>query len=190
MDPYFKKEIIYPYKGIKFTFDVANELFSTFAIDHGTDMFVRHIELNNPKTILDIGCGYGPIGIILAKTNPQAEVVMVDTDLLAIRYTNLNIDKNNVENAKAIGSIGMEAVNDKTFDLITSNVPAKIGDKAITEEFILTPYNHLNTNGELWIVVVSGLNHLIPRIGAINKLDITLMRKRKGHSMYRIRKNK
>jgi 16S rRNA G1207 methylase RsmC len=188
MDAYFKKEITYPYKGIKFVFDVGITLFSTFAIDHGTDMLIRHMILNNPKTILDIGCGYGPIGIILAKTNPQSQVTMLDTDLLAVRYTNININKNNVLNAITIGSVGMEEVLDKNFDLIVSNIPAKIGDEAISQEFILTPLAHLNPNGELWIVVVSALNHLIPRVGLKNHLDMKLVRKRSGHSLYRIKK--
>ena len=188
MDAYFKKEIIYPYKGIKFVFDVGITLFSTFAIDHGTDMLVRHMTLNNPKTMLDIGCGYGPIGIILAKTNPKAQVIMLDADLLAVRYTNINLKKNDVSNAVAIGSVGMEQVLDKNFDLIVSNVPAKIGDEAITQEFILTPLAHLNPNGELWIVVVSALNHLIPRLRPKYNLDIELIRKRSGHSLYRIKK--
>ena len=188
MDTYFKKEIYYPYKGIKFIFKVANELFSTFAIDRGTDMLIRHMTLNNPKSILDLGCGYGPIGIILAKTNPEAQVTMVDADLLAVRYTNINIQKNNLSNAVAIGSIGMEQVLDKNFDLIVSNIPAKIGDEAITQEFILTPYAHLNSDGELWIVVVNALNHLIPKIGPKYNLNMKLIRKRSGHSLYRIKK--
>lgn len=188
MDLYFKKEITYPFKGIKFIFDVGITLFSTFAIDHGTDMLIRHVTLNNPKTILDIGCGYGPIGIILAKTNPNAQITMIDTDLLAVRYTNINIQKNKVTNAVAIGSVGMEQVIDRNFDLIVSNVPAKIGDEAITQDFILTPLSHLNPGGELWIVVVNALNHLIPRIGPRYKLDMQLIKKRSGHSLYRIKK--
>ena len=189
MEFYFKKEIIYPYKGIKFTFDVAHTLFSTFAIDHGTDMLIRHMVLHHPKTILDLGCGYGPIGIILAKTNPDTQVTMVDCDLLAARYTNININKNKVTNATAFGSVGMEAVKDKKFDVIITNIPAKIGDAAITQEFILTPYAHLNPGGELWLVVVNALNRLIPQVASKNNLDITLVRKRSGHSLYRIKKS-
>ena len=188
MDPYFKKQIIYPYKGVKFTFDVANTLFSTFAIDHGTDMLLRFIALNNPKTILDIGCGYGPIGIILAKTNPQSQVTMIDSDLLAVRYANINIKKNNIVNATAIGSVGMDSVSNK-FDLIVSNIPAKIGDEAITQEFIMTPYAYLNPKGELWMVVVSALNHLVPKIGLKYALNMKMVKKRRGHSLYKIIKN-
>ena len=78
MDPYYKKTIIYPHEGYKFEFDIATNLFSSFDVDHGTDLFIRSIVLNNPKTILDLGCGYGPIGIVLAKKTPDAQVTMLD----------------------------------------------------------------------------------------------------------------
>lgn len=185
MDVYFKKEVTYSFNGEKIKFDVGNDLFSTFGLDHGTDMFIRSIISNNPKTILDMGCGYGPIGIILAKKNPQAQVVMIDRDLLAVRYTKHNIEKNSIPNATAIGSLGMEQISDKTFDLIVSNIPAKIGDKAISEEFILTPYQHLNPGGELWVVVVNALNRLIPKVGRQNNLKFKEIRKRSGHTVYR-----
>ncbi len=55
MDSYFKKEINYLFKRQEFKFDVAETLFSTFDIDHGTDIFIRAITFSNPKTILDIG---------------------------------------------------------------------------------------------------------------------------------------
>lgn len=188
MDTYFKKEIAYSYKGQKYTFSVANTLFSTFNIDLGTNMLLRYIVLNNPRTILDIGCGYGPIGIVLAKTNPKVQVTMIDSNLLAVRYTNYNIKKNNIPNATVIGSVGMEEVIDSQYDLIVSNIPAKIGDQAITQEFILTPYGHLNEKGELWIVAVSALNHLIPRVGTKYTLNMKLIKKRKGYSLYRIKR--
>ena len=101
---------------------------------------------------------------MLAKTNPDAQVILVDKDLLAVRYSNYNIEKNRVTNATAVGSVGIEAVKDKTFDLIVSNIPAKIGDDAIEKEFILKPYSLLNPSGEYWIVVVSMLNRLIPEL--------------------------
>jgi 16S rRNA (guanine1207-N2)-methyltransferase len=189
MDAYFKKEITYPFAGQKFDFDIANTLFSTFDLDHGTDILIRAITPNNPKSILDFGCGYGPLGIILAKNNPQAEVVMIDRDLLAIRYTKYNIVKNNITNAIALGSLGVETVKDRTFDLIVSNIPAKIGDETITQEFILNPYKHLNPNGEYWIVVVSTLNRLIPRVGQKYHLDMKYIRKRKSHTVYKIKKS-
>lgn len=189
MDVYFKKEITYSFAREKFKFDVGNTLFSTFDLDHGTDVLLRAINSENPKTILDLGCGYGPLGIILAKKFSQAKVTMVDRDLLAVRYTKFNIEKNNAQNAKSLGSVGMEQIKDETFDLIVSNIPAKIGDEAITEEFIINPFKHLNHNGEYWFVVVNALNHLIPSIGRKNKLNIKEIRKRNGHTVYKLTKS-
>ncbi|OGG13599.1 methyltransferase [Candidatus Gottesmanbacteria bacterium RIFCSPHIGHO2_01_FULL_39_10] len=184
MDPYYKKTIIYPHEGYKFEFDIATNLFSSFDVDHGTDLFIRSIVLNNPKTILDLGCGYGPIGIVLAKKTPDAQVTMLDSNLLAIRYTKLNIQKNNIHNATALGSVGIEQVRDKSFDLIVSNIPARIGEEAIINEFILEPIKHLNSGGEFWFVVVSKLNQLIIRVGKQNKLRFKKISKRRGHTVY------
>lgn len=167
---------------------MAETLFSSFAIDHGTDLLIRNITASNPKTILDLGCGYGPIGIVLASKFPHSQVVMLDKDLLAVRYSQLNIQKNNIDNAEAVGSIGMKAVQGKTFDLIVSNIPAKIGDEAITQEFVLTPYKHLNLGGELWVVIVNALNHLIPRIEVLPNQKMKEVIKRKGHTVYKVRK--
>jgi 16S rRNA G1207 methylase RsmC len=188
VDVYFKKEISYLLGEQKFNFDVTNTLFSTFDIDHGTDILIRAITVNNPKSILDIGCGYGPLGIILAKNNPQAEINMVDKDLLAVHYTEYNIAKNKVTNAKVLGSLGIAAVKNKTFDLIVSNIPAKIGDEAIAKEFILDPYKLLNPNGEYWVVVVSALNRLIPKVCSLNKIKVEEIRKGRGHTVYKIKK--
>lgn len=188
MDPYFKKEITYDFAREKFKFDVGETLFSTFALDHGTDVLLRSVITNNPKTILDLGCGYGPIGIILAKKHPQAEVILVDKDLLAVRFTQKNVLKNNIPNAKVIGSIGMEEVLDQNFDLIVSNIPAKIGDLAITQDFILAPVKQLNPGGELWVVVINALNRLIPKIARVNNLHLKEIKKRSGHTVYMIKK--
>ena len=188
MDPYFKKQIIYPYEGKKFVFNVAETLFSTFDLDHGTDVLIRSVDTNQPKTVLDLGCGYGPIGTVLANKYPQAQVTMVDRDLLAVRYSMLNIQENNICNAKVFGGVGLEIIADKKFDLIISNIPAKIGDEAIKQEFILTPFEHLSPNGELWVVVVNALNHLIPKIEVLPNLKMKVVRKRKGHTVYKVRK--
>lgn len=185
MDIYFKKEITYPFAEKKFKFDVGETLFSTFNIDHGTEVLLRSIDFQGAKTILDLGCGWGPIGIILAKNNPKAQVTLADRDLLAIRYTNYNIRKNNISNAVTLCSIGMEQFSDQSFDLIVSNIPAKIGDEAITEEFILSPYKHLNPEGELWVVVVNALNRLIPKVGRQNNLKFKEVKKLRGHTVYR-----
>jgi 16S rRNA (guanine1207-N2)-methyltransferase len=188
MDLYFKKEIPYKFYGLDFRFDIGNTLFSTYDIDKGTDVLLRYIDAKNPKSILDIGCGCGVIGIVLAKRFPESRVTCIDKDLLAVRYTRINAEKNYTPNVDAIGSIATENVADKKFDLIISNIPAKIGDRAIEHDFILKPLELLNPGGTLWIVVVAGLNRLIPKLGRKHKLHMQEVKKRSGHSVYRINK--
>lgn len=89
-----------------------------------------------------------------------------------------------------LGSLGIEAIKDRTFDLIVSNIPAKIGDEAIKQEFVLEPYKHLNPGGEYWIVVVSALNRLIPKVAQEHQLSLEEIRKRHGHTVYKITKPK
>ena len=186
MDSYYKKTIVYLHEGRKFEFDIATNLFSSFDVDHGTDLLIRSIELHNPKTILDLGCGYGPIGIVLAYKLPLSVVTLSDSNLLSVRYTQINLKKNNIKNAVVVPSLGLEQFKNQYFDLIVSNIPARIGEEAIVNEFILEPIKHLNPEGEFWFVVVSKLNQLIKRVGKQNKLDFKKISKRRGHTVYKI----
>ena len=188
MDVYFKKQIRYYHQGHTFTFDIGHTLFSSFDVDDGTAVLLRFLQVGEARTILDLGCGYGPIGIILARTCPEAQVVMADKDLLAVRYARHNVAQNDLHNTSVVGSIGMESVPDLPYDLIVSNIPAKIGDVAIEQEFILEPYKRLQPGGDYWFVVVSGLNHLIPRIGQRHQLKLKEVKKRSGHSVYHLHK--
>ena len=141
-----------------------------------------------PRTVLDLGCGCGVIGIVLARLFPEAQVTMVDKDLLAVRYAQHNVDVNEVPRAVAFGSVATEQVPPGEFDLIVSNIPAKIGDEAIEQEFILEPLRRLRSGGDFWFVVVSGLNRLIPTIGTRNQLKLKEVKKRSGYTVYHIRK--
>lgn len=189
-DAYFKKRIEYSLRGSHFSFDVAHTLFSTFEVDDGTDLLLRTIEPanQNPAQILDIGSGAGVIGIALARRFPHASVTMADKDLLAVRYARHNCALNNVENARVLGSVGLSDIPPGPYDLIISNIPAKIGDLAIEQEFLLTPLAHLRPGGEYWFVVVSGLNHLIPRLGTRHQLRMKEIKKRSGYTVYKVLK--
>ena len=185
-DVYFKKHIDYTCKDHDFIFDVANTLFSSFKVDQGTDLLLRTLDVESPSHILDLGCGYGVMGIVLAQLFPDAQIVMSDSDLLAVRYVRHNSELNNTPNTQIIGSVGLELVPAGPYDLIVSNIPAKIGDEAIEQEFILTPFERLRPGGEFWFVVISGLNRLNPKIGTRNQLKLKAVRKRSGHTVYRL----
>jgi 16S rRNA (guanine1207-N2)-methyltransferase len=187
-DIYYKKRIEYASRAGRLAFDVAHTLFSTYDIDEGTDLFLRTIEPGEPRMILDLGCGAGVIGIVLARWFPEARVVLADRDLLAVRYARHNAELNQTPNVEVLGSVGLESVPEGPYDLIVSNIPAKIGDDAIEQEFVLGPLSRLRPGGEYWFVVVSGLNRLIPGIGVRNNLRMKQVKKRSGHAVYQIRK--
>jgi 16S rRNA (guanine1207-N2)-methyltransferase len=187
-DVYFKKRIDYYCRGESFAFDVAHTLFSSFQVDEGTDLFLRTIDVARPRTILDIGTGCGVIAIVLARLFPEAQVFGLDRDLLAVRYARHNAALNHTPNVTAIGSVGLESAPAEPFDLIVSNIPAKIGDEAIEREFVLAPLERLRPGGDYWFVVVSGLNHLIPGIGTRHGLKLKQVKKRSGHAVYHLRK--
>ncbi len=185
-DMYFKKRIAYTSKGERFLFDVGHTIFSSFQIDDGTDLLLRTIASEAPLKILDLGCGCGVIGIVLARRFPNAQVTLVDKDLLAVRYARHNCMLNDAPSTQVLGSIGLESAPEESYDLIVSNIPAKIGDAAIEYEFILAPFYRLAPGGDFWFVVVSGLNHLIPKVGTRNQLRLKEIKKRSGHTVYHI----
>ncbi|NJN67101.1 MAG: methyltransferase [Chloroflexaceae bacterium] len=188
-DSYFKKRISYLWKGHPFAFDIGHTIFSSFEVDTGSDLLLRTLALSGgppPQRILDLGCGCGILGIVLAWQFPDAQVTLVDRDLLAVRYARHNCAVNAIENARVIGSVGFEEVLPASYDLIVSNIPAKIGDRAIEEAFILAPAQRLRAGGAYWFVVVSGLNHLIPGVGTRHQLHLKAVKKRSGHTVYRL----
>src|SRR5215217_6577982 len=114
-DVYFKKRLDYYCRGQSFAFDVAHTLFSSHQIDEGTDLFLRTLDVGAPRTILDMGCGCGVIGIVLARLCPDAQVYSLDRDLLAVRYTRHNAALNGTPNVAVIGSVGLEQAPSQPF---------------------------------------------------------------------------
>jgi 16S rRNA (guanine1207-N2)-methyltransferase len=191
-DLYFKKRIDYAINRQRFAFDAADLLFSTYSIDSGTQFLLRYMlaGIDQPRSVLDLGCGYGVIGIVLARFYPEAHVVMVDKDLLAIRYTRHNVGINAVHNTEIFPSIGTSDIHGKMFDLIVSNVPGHIGDLAIEQDFLLKPLDLLNTGGAYWFVVVTPLVELVERVALQHNLSLQEIAKRAQHRVYRIDKVK
>ena len=186
-DPYFKKRVLLTLNGEQMEFEVAHTLFASHDVDAGSRLLLRCLEHERPpQRILDLGCGYGVLGIALARRFPEASVVMADSNLLAVRYARRNMALNGITNAEAVGSVALEEVPPGTYDLIVSNVPAKIGDEAIEAEFVQGPRGRLAPGGAYWFVAVSGLNHLLKRVAGRGGTPLRQVRKRSGHTVYRL----
>ena len=136
--------------GNSFTFNTDNGVFSKGELDYGTSLLIRNVlNLDIAGDILDLGCGYGPIGIILAKLT-NSNVYMSDVNKRAIHLTKMNAKKNNVS-ITTIESDGYLNIDNK-FDYVISNPPIRVGKKVLYKLLIDTK-EHLKENGKLIIVV-------------------------------------
>ena len=138
-------------------------IFSPREIDSGTHLLMKYIEIKPNDDCFDLGCGYGPIGLTMAKLAPQGMTILVDKDFMAVEYSNKNAQANNIMNAKAMLSNGFQHIEAKQrFDVIASNVPAKVG-KEMMSLMLHDAYKHLNQNGKLYLVTVNGLRQYMKR---------------------------
>jgi 16S rRNA G1207 methylase RsmC len=138
-------------------------IFSPREIDAGTQLLMKYIQINPDDDCFDLGCGYGPIGLTMAKLAPKGETLLVDKDFMAVEYSNKNAKANNIKNATAMLSNGFQHVDPvKRFDVIASNVPAKVG-KEMMSLMLHDAHQHLNENGRLYLVTVNGLRQYMKR---------------------------
>ncbi len=148
-------------QGHKMSFNTTWGLFSPKKIDEGTQQLLKQITLPHDALVLDLGCGYGAIGLTLAK---EAKIVhMVDKDFVAVDFSQRNATLNNLDNVKVYLSNGFSHVpDDVRFDLIASNIPAKVG-KEMLRKMLEDSLSYLNTGGKLYIVSIAGLKEYIKK---------------------------
>ncbi|KRN99224.1 class I SAM-dependent methyltransferase [Companilactobacillus kimchiensis] len=128
-------------------------VFSRQTIDFGSRVLIEAIDFANipAGNILDVGCGYGPIGLALAKEQTDRQVTMVDVNLRALDLAKQNAEDNNVTNVDIFESDVYKSVEDK-YALIVSNPPVRAGKDVVTA-ILAESKDHLTENGELWIVL-------------------------------------
>lgn len=139
------------FKNQKYKFYTDNGVFSKDGLDIGTEVLLKAINFENIKgDVLDFGCGYGPIGIILSK-NTSANIDMLDINDRAILLTKKNIELNNAKNINVFESDGYENVK-KKYDYIITNPPIRVG-KEILYKILKEAKEHLKPDGELFFVI-------------------------------------
>lgn len=138
-------------------------LFSPREIDEGTRLLLDHLHIEPTDDCLDLGCGYGPIGLTLAALAPQGRTLLVDKDFVAVDYANRNVRLNRLDNAEARLSNGFDQIEpERRFDLIASNVPAKVG-KELLAILLHDAHARLRPGGRLYLVTINGLRQYMKR---------------------------
>ena len=188
-NPWYKTTYHYEALGTKLALDVPHDVFSTQNIDEGTLLLLNHLPDSTPSTILDMGCGYGALGLPIAARYPDAALTLVDRDLLAAEWSKRNAEKNTLKNVDAYGSLGFQNLKSETqkFDWILCNVPARIGNPFI-QNLMELGSQKLNPGGELRIVVIRDLGPVLLEMKAARNWDLEETAKGPRHTIFTLRK--
>lgn len=159
MDHYYSKDptskseeriIDYEINQNKYKFISDNGIFSKNKIDFASEFLIKTIYNKVMGDILDVGCGYGVIGIILSKNKNVKSITMLDVNHRALDLAKRNTVLNKVE-ATIIESDGFENIN-KKYDTIVTNPPIRAG-KAVIYKIYEDAKKHLKTGGKLYLVI-------------------------------------
>ena len=164
-------------RGKKFTFNSDNGVFSKNGVDFGSRLLLDFIPLEEVGgKILDLGCGYGVIGIALNKLT-GASVDMVDVNLRALHLTEMNVSANKCQNINVFESNVYENVNSKYTSIIT-NPPIRAGKK-IVYDIVMNAKNYLEKDGKLFLVIrkEQGAKSLIVDLKKIYNVEIVAKKK-------------
>jgi 16S rRNA (guanine1207-N2)-methyltransferase len=135
-DHYFSKEpacqdqfgiIKATLRGRNLQFLSSSSVFSKKKIDLGTHVLIDAMALPESGCVLDIGCGYGAVGITAAATNPELQVMMTDVNMRAVRLAKQNIESNRIRNAQVVYGYLYEPVENLRFNCVLSNPPVSAG---------------------------------------------------------------
>lgn len=141
-------------RGRLFEFLTSSSVFSKKKVDLGTRLLIESMVLPEKGCVLDLGCGYGPVGIAAALFNPYLHVIMVDVNTRAVRLAKKNVKRNNVDNVEVRRGFIYEAVKNTKFDVILCNPPVSAG-MTIVMAMIRGAPEHLKEGGLLQLVVRS-----------------------------------
>lgn len=184
-DIYYKKTLNFRAWKQELLFRVSQDLFSSFDVDKGTRLLLRSIiDAGYEYTsVLDLGCGYGPLGLTLKKLRPETSLTMVDRDALAVDYARQNAALNGIEDAQIFGSLGYDDLSSTKYSLIIANIPGKAGSGVITSlvqdaRYFLHPY------GTVAVVVVNPISGLVREALQGGEVEIANETVRSEHTVF------
>lgn len=181
------KVLKYEKEGIVFSFFSDNGVFAKNKLDYGSMFLIDTIlkYQHNYMSILDLGCGYGLIGIVISKIL-NSQVTFSDVNKRALHLCEMNIKENEI-NGTIIESNCYENIIDK-YDLIITNPPIRAG-KDIVYKILSEAENYLNKDGELWFVIRKdgGAKSFATKLN--NEYNLELIDKSKGFYVFRAKKD-
>jgi len=145
------KTITESINGVDLVFKTDEAVFSPLNIDKGTLAMLSVAELSNTDKVLDLGCGYGVVGIYIAKQIGAQNVFMSDVDKMSVELSKINAEFNGVGEISVVLSNGFDGINDSDFTMILSNPPYH-SDFSVPKHFIEKGFNRLKIGGKMLMV--------------------------------------
>ena len=145
------KKISETINGVDLIFETDSTVFSPSNIDKGTLAMLSAAEYSSNDKVLDLGCGYGVVGIYIAKQIGYQNVVMSDVDIKCVELSVKNAELNGVGGIVTVLSDGFNSITDTGFTMILSNPPYH-SDFSVPKHFIEKGFNRLTTGGKMFLV--------------------------------------
>lgn len=161
-------------RGFDLKFKTTCDLFSYKKVDEGTRLLVNALEIGDGDVCLDLGCGYGPLGIVMAKMNSRGKIYLVDRDFVATKFAKLNCELNNVRSCDVRLSDSFSELTGIKFDVVAANLPSHQAKLAL-RKMIYEAGEALKKEGKFFVVIVSRLKNYIRKelglvFGTVEKL--------------------
>lgn len=173
-----------------FRFKTDNGVFSKREVDFGSRLLIETFEEPFIEgDILDVGCGYGPIGLSVAKRLPNRHVHMIDVNERALELSRENAKLNNLTNVTIYESDRLENVDSNQFAAILTNPPIRAG-KQIVHDIFEQSVERLRSGGNLWVVIQKkqGAPSTIEKLSELFA-EVETVAKKKGYYILRAKKD-
>ncbi len=168
-------------RGKFFEFVTASSVFSKKQVDAGTKLLIESMILPTHGRILDVGCGYGAVGITAALFNPTLQVLLTDVNMRAVRLAQENVERNRVTNAEVRWGYLYEPIEGLTFNCVLSNPPISAG-MSIVKTIITEAPNILAKKATLQMVVKSKIGaKTLPTIFNETFGNCTILARKSGY---------
>lgn len=139
-------------RGQTLTFVSDAGVFSKKGVDYGSRLLIETMEVAPSARVLDVGCGYGPIGLSAALLADKGTATLVDINERAVELSRANAKRNHISNIRVLQSDALEQVREERFDCVLTNPPIRAG-KEVVHRIFEQAFHVLSVEGELWIVI-------------------------------------
>ncbi|MEB7431099.1 class I SAM-dependent methyltransferase [Staphylococcus chromogenes] len=151
-----EQTITYQVHHHQLTLTTDTGVFSKDRVDFGSDLLIQTFLNAHPpgevKQIIDVGCGYGPIGLMLAKVAPHDRITMLDVNHRALSLVEKNAKHNDIHNVQVLESDGLSEIGEAQADFILTNPPIRAGKKVVNQ-ILEDAYSKLKAKGALYVVI-------------------------------------